>query len=151
MLITSFILAIYFLKQKSAKQKDNLSTARQKLREDELFNLSPALKFAFLFIVIKLLSQVAFKLFGSGGFLVSIGFGAIPGIDAVLISIAELSGKTLTIQTALWAFIFANTVNLLTICIYSFLQGKREFAVKFSFSAFLILVSGILGLLFSIR
>jgi uncharacterized membrane protein (DUF4010 family) len=148
MILASIILAVYFLKQANNKNS-NLGTTKKTLRQGKIFNLFPALKFALLFVIIKLVSQVALTLFGSNGFLVSIGLGAIPGIDAVLISMAELAGKTLTFQTALWAFIFANFVNLTTKCIYCFVQGKREFAVKFTLSAAIILSSGILGLLIS--
>jgi uncharacterized membrane protein (DUF4010 family) len=147
MIISSFILAIYFLSQSSSTNNTNLT--KKQLKTEKIFNLIPALKFALLFVAIKLASQIAFLFFGNNGFLLSIGFGAIPGIDAVLISIAELSGKTLTFSTALWAFIFANTVNLATKCIYSFVQGKREFALKFTVSAMIILAFGIIGLMVS--
>jgi uncharacterized membrane protein (DUF4010 family) len=151
MSLSSFFLALYFLRQGSDSRNKNLQTVKKKIKQDKLFNLYPALRFAFLFILIKFISQIALQLFGNNGFLVSIGFGAIPGIDAVLINIAELSGKALSYQTALWAFIFANAVNLSTKCIYSFLAGKKEFAVKFTISAGIILILGIFGLLVSIR
>jgi uncharacterized membrane protein (DUF4010 family) len=149
MILSSTILTFYFLKKKDIYNTPSLLTTKETLKQDKIFNLVPALKFALLFVLIKLLSQIALILFGSNGFLISIGFGAIPGIDAVLISIAQLAGKTLPYQTALWAFIFANTVNLTTKCIYCFAQGKREFAVKFSISALIILLFGIGGLMLS--
>jgi uncharacterized membrane protein (DUF4010 family) len=149
MVISSGLLTMFFLKQTKKQGNEKLLMTKKQLKENKLFNLFPALKFALLFTFIKLFSQIALQVFGNNGFLLSIGFGAIPGIDAVLISIAELSGKTLTYQTALWAFIFANFVNLSTKSIYCFIQGKREFAVRFSISAGIILASGIAGLLLS--
>ncbi len=146
MILASAGLSVYFLKQTRKNKDDTLQTTKKTLKQGKIFNLGPALKFALLFVLIKLVSQIALRLFGSNGFLVSIGFGAIPGIDAVLISIAQLSGRTLSYQTALWAFIFANAVNLTTKSIYCFVQGKREFAVKFTVSAAVILAAGILGL-----
>ncbi len=147
MILCSAYLAFYFIRQKNKGKNDSLQTTKKTLRQGKIFNLVPALKFALLFVLIKLVSQIALALFGSNGFLISVGLGAIPGTDAVLISIAQLSGKALSYQTALWAFIFANAVNLTTKSVYCFAQGKREFAVKFSVSAALILASGIIGLL----
>jgi uncharacterized membrane protein (DUF4010 family) len=147
MILASTILTVYFLKQTRRNKNDTLQTTKKTLKQGKIFNLGPALKFALLFVVIKLVSQIALLFFGSNGFLVFIGLGAIPGIDAVLVSIAQLAGKTLSYQTALWAFIFANAVNLTTKSIYCFFQGKREFAVKFTVSAALILVFGIVGVL----
>ncbi len=149
MIAGSFALSLYFLKSTGGRN-DNLTSTKETLRKGKIFNIVPALKFALLFVIIKFVAQIALTLFGSNGFLVSVGFGAIPGIDAVLISIAQLSGKTLSFQTALWAFIFANAVNLTTKCVYCFVQGKREFAVKFTVSAAIILALGILGLFLSI-
>jgi uncharacterized membrane protein (DUF4010 family) len=148
MIISSGLLTLYFLKKSKSVSTEKLQITKKQLKENTLFNLFPALKFALLFTLIKLFSQIALQVFGNNGFLISIGFGAIPGIDAVLISIAELSGKTLSYQTALWAFIFANFVNLFTKSIYCFVQGKKDFAVKFSVSAGIILASGVAGLLF---
>jgi uncharacterized membrane protein (DUF4010 family) len=147
MMITSGLLTAYFLKKSQKNTGKKLMVTKNKLKENTLFNLYPALKFAFLFTGIKLLSQIALQLFGNNGFLISIAFGAIPGIDAVLISIAELAGKSLPYQTALWAFIFANFVNLSTKSFYCFVQGKKDFAIHFTVSAGIILASGITGLL----
>ena len=68
----------------------------------------------------------------------------------MLITIAQNAGHTISFQAALLAFIIANAVNLSVKCILSFVQGKKEFAIKFSISAFVILLAGFLGVLFQI-
>lgn len=136
-------VAIYFLWKTKRVSGSALSATRAKIKSDKLFNLRPALKFALLFIFIKLLSQIALQLFGSNGFLVSVGFGSIPGIDAVLVSLAELTGSVLPVNTAVMAFIFANTVNLTTKIIFSFSQGSREFALKFCIGSITIIAAGL--------
>jgi uncharacterized membrane protein (DUF4010 family) len=141
------MIAFYFLRQHGKHTKEATITPKQSIKRGKLFSLKPALTFAGLFLFIKLISQVALQLFGSNGFLLSIGFGAIPGIDAVLISLAELSGNALPITTAVWAFLFANAVNLITKTLFSFSQGSREFAIKFAVGAGTILIAGIIGLL----
>lgn len=145
MMATSAFIAFYFLRFNKSGGKDNLELTKERLRKDKLFYLTPALKFAALFLIVRLVAQVALELFGNNGFLVSVGFGAIPGMDAVLISIAELAGKNISYEFALWAFILANSVNLMVKSLYSFLNGKKEFAIKFTVSAFIIILSSVLG------
>lgn len=109
---------------------------------------SPALKFASLYILISIVSKGALTLFGQSGFLVATGLGALIGLDAVMINTAQLAGDTISITIAVVAFILANGVNLLGKSVYSFLQGERSFAMKFSFSMLLLIGTSLLGLLF---
>lgn len=146
MIATSLLIALFFLKKNQSDE--NLQTTKKTLQETKLFDLYPALKFALLFLFIRLFAQIALQLFGSSGFFFSMALGAIPGMDAVLISIAELAGKTVSFENALWAFILANAVNLFVKSFYSFVNGKKEFAVKFSLSIVLILLSSTVGLFF---
>lgn len=149
MMIASAIIAFYFLRVTKSGKKENLELTKERLKKDKLFYLTPALKFAALFLIVRLVAQIALKLFGDNGFLVSMALGAIPGMDAVLISIAELAGKNISYEFALWAFILANGVNLAVKSLYSFLNGKREFAIKFTASAVVIILASIFGLYIS--
>lgn len=144
MLISSIVITLFFLK-KSTKI-DSLKNSGETLKKTKLFDLYPALKFAFLFSFIRLFAQIALQIFGESGFFISMALGAIPGMDAVLMSIAELGGKTVSFGNAIWAFILANTVNLSVKSFYSFTHGNKDFAVKFSLSVVIILLSGIVGL-----
>lgn len=145
MALTSGLLIYYFnRKNKGIKQKYTADTFRKK----ELFHLAPAIKFALLFVLIKFISALALQLFGDSGYFLALGFGAIPGMDAVLITIAQTAGKAITFPIALYAFIIANAVNILVKCLLAFTQGERKFAIQFSISAGIILFIGFLGVLF---
>ena len=93
-------------------------------------------------------SKITLSLYGSSGFFVATGFGALIGLDAVMINTATLAGGTISYQTAGLAFILANAVNLFGKSFYSFLMGKKEFAVKFFISMLLIVISSLLGIMF---
>lgn len=149
MVTICIVLTLYFLRNGKMKKDGNVHVTQKQLKKNTLFNIVPALKFALLFITIKLVSRIALFLFGNNGFLFSVGLGAIPGIDAVMISVAELSGRALSYETALWAFLLANFVNLGTKSMYSFFQGSRDFALKFSVSCALIMAAGLAGVLIS--
>ena len=146
MLLSSLLIAVFFLKKD--RPSENLQSTKENLKKTKLFYLYPALKFALLFLVIRLLAQIALQLFGDSGFFITMALGAIPGMDAVLISIAEFAGKTVSYGSAIWVFVLANAVNLLVKSFYSFMNGKREFAVKFSLSVVIIVLSSMVGLFF---
>lgn len=144
-IISALVLSVFFLFKKSPQ------TTKKTLKHTEnheIFNMAPALKFAGLFLVINVVSQIALFYFGQAGFLATSGIGALVGIDAVMINTATLAGKTISAQTGVMAFIIINAVNLLGKTFYSFLQGKREFAVKFGLSVVVIIASSLIGLLF---
>lgn len=146
MLISSLIIALFFLR--GGWPGENLQITKESLKKTKLFYLYPALRFAVLFLFIRLFAQIALLIFGDSGFFVTMALGAIPGMDAVLISIAELAGKTVSFESAFWVFIVANAVNLLVKFFYSYVNGKREFAVKFGVSVAIVIISSIAGLVF---
>lgn len=110
----------------------------------KIFDLAAALKFMGLFLAVNIISKIALEFFGSSGFLLTSAIGALPGIDAVVINIAQLAGGRVDLELALWALIIVNGVNLLAKSFYSFLQGDRVFAVKFLLSMLLIIASSII-------
>jgi len=138
-------LLIYFFSRQEKGVKETFTVSER--HKKELFHLYPAIKFAILFVIIKFVSSLALQLFGTNGFLLAIGLGAIPGMDAALITIAQSAGTTVSFQLALYAFILANFVNLLVKCVLVIIDGKREFAIKFSISTAIILLMGFLGVL----
>lgn len=131
----------------SRKDQDERETVLENVQKKDLFYLYPAIKFALLFVVVKFISAFALQQFGNSGFYFAIGVGAIPGMDAVLITIAQSAGKVVSFQTGLIAFIIANGVNLLVKCLIIFLQGKRAFAIRYIISAGIILFGGFIGVL----
>lgn len=140
--IVALLLIGFFLR---SKEKSEDSTAVEKISEQkDIFTIGPALKFATLFLVIGIATKIALVFFGSGGFLITTAIGALAGLDAVMINTAQLAGKTVDFQLALTAFVLANAVNLVGKTVYSFLQGKQEFAVKFGISMILLISSSLL-------
>jgi len=144
--VSAVLIGIYFLK-KEDKKPENLTETKQSLKNDRLFSLMPALKFALLFLLIKLITKFSLIVFGNNGFIISTILGSVTGLDAVIINTAELAGKTITFQTGVITLILANAVNLLSKSGYAFAQGSRSFAKKFFISVLIIIVFSFLGLI----
>lgn len=142
----ALIAGLYFYLKKN-KTDDNLASTKTTFERDHIFSLGPALQFALIFLVIKMVTKLSLLLFGNSGFLVSNILGALTGLDAVTINIAELAGKTVTFQTGIIAIVIANAVNLFSKATYSFLQGSRDFAVKFSGSILFVVLASLLSLI----
>lgn len=143
--ISAMILGLYFLKRED-KKIENLIETKENLKKDKLFSLVPALKFALLFMFIKIITKFALIIFGNNGFIISTILGAVTGLDAVTINTAELAGRTISYQTGVIALILANGVNLLSKSIYALAQGSRPFAKKFFISVLIIITFSFLGL-----
>lgn len=144
-LIVGFGIAsgIFLMMSKKEKQTDLQESSTN---QREIFSIKPALIFAGLYIGIKLLSNIALNIFGESGFLVTAGFAGLTGLDAMTINISELSRSTIDMKTAVLAFLIVNTINLLAKTVYIFLQGKREFVIKFGVTALIIILLSFTGL-----
>ena len=147
-LILSAALTSYiFLKTDSDKKIQNLSETKKHLQEIQIISLIPALKFALLFFFISLFVNTALVVFGQRAFLITSSVAALTGLDAVVINLSALVGKTLTYQVGVITLIIINAVNLLGKFAYSYWQGKREFALKFGLAAIFMVVISLSGLL----
>jgi len=140
--ITALIIGIYFYR--FSKGNNQLETVEEKAEKSHsIFSLSSALKFMGVYLLISIVSKIALQFFGTGGFLVTTGLGALTGIDAVVINTAQLSGTVIGIGLGVWTLVLANSANLIAKSVYSFMQGSREFAFKLSFSMIIIIAAGI--------
>ncbi|MBA3724441.1 MAG: MgtC/SapB family protein [Candidatus Levybacteria bacterium] len=148
MILSTTILVIYFLRATEGKPNTK-ETVMQSGRKG-IINLPGALKFAAIYVTISILSKIALAFFGNSGFLITTGIGALVGLDAVMINTAQLAGSTIDYALAAIAFIIANAVNLFGKTFFSFLQGKKEFAVKLLISFAIIITSSLAGLFFII-
>jgi uncharacterized membrane protein (DUF4010 family) len=147
MMVVGFMLLFYFLYfDKSTKEADQKEI--HKKENEKIIDIGAGVKFAFLFLAISIISKITLELYGSNGFFVATGIGALLGLDAVMINTAQLAGGQINYQVAGFAFILANAVNLFGKSFYSFLMGKKEFAAKFFVSMLFIVISSLLGLLF---
>lgn len=142
-IIAGFLTGIYFLK--FSKQKHESHQAVTPEKEDKVFQIFPAIKFAALFLVISIVSKIALVFLGNTGFLVTSGVASLVGLDAVMINTSTLAGKNIPMELALWTFVLVNTVNLGGKTVYSFLQGKRDFAYKFGISMGVIVIASLIG------
>lgn len=146
MFVAAGILLFYFLhaKDEKALKEEKATTNKQK----NIIDIGAAIKFAFLFLVINIVSKISLELFGESAFLLTTGIGAVIGLDAVMINTAQLAGTHIDYTLAAFAFILANAVNLFGKSIYSFTQGKKEFAVRFLMSVTIIVITSLLGVFF---
>lgn len=142
MMLSAALLAIFFARKKQ-EDVDKAQTKNKKI-----FSLVPAVKFAVLLIVVKIVTGLSLILFGESGFLISSVIASFAGLDAILVNLATMAGGVITWQFALLAFILVNATNLLSKTFYSFLQGSRPFAARFLASALIIILTSCLGLLF---
>lgn len=131
----------YYLKSRRSGGTDTETVTRQ-TASAKIFALKPAIQFAVLFTVIKLLSRISLALFGNGGFFLTAALASLTGLDAVTLSVGELAGGSITYQLGIMALLGANAINLLAKSVYSYMQGSRYFAVRFALSmVFIIVVS----------
>ncbi len=143
----TLLLGLFFLNQKDKTGEENLSETKEKLQQIKIFSLGPALKFAFVFLGVTIVTKISLILFGQSGFLISSALAALTGLDAVTINASQMAGSVLSYKTALLSLIFANAVNLTAKSVYGFLQGKKSFAIKFSISMIIIVIASFLGLI----
>jgi len=146
--LTGLIIGIFFLRSKKEKKVLHTSRKHIKQKQTEIFSLSPALKFAGIFLIIKIISKISLAIFGNEGLFITSAIASTTGMDAITITITDLVGQSINPQVGLFAFVFANSVNLVSKSVYSFMQGSRQFATLFTRSMMAIIVVGLLSLLF---
>jgi len=144
MIFTSALLVVFFLK----KKEPDTNESEQVQKTEKIFSLIPALKFAGILIVIKLVTKICLILFGQSGFIISSVIASFAGLDAILVNLAEMAGQTITFKFAFITFILVNATNLLSKTVYSYLQGSRRFAFRFLISALLIMAASSVWLVF---
>lgn len=148
MIVATTALVFYFLR--ANESKTNTKETIVKSDRKGIIDIAGALRFAFIYLTISIFSKIALAFFGNSGFLITTGIGALVGLDAVMINTAQLAGNTIDYILGAIAFIIANGVNLFGKTFFSFLQGKKEFAIKFLISVVIITLSSLAGLLFII-
>lgn len=143
LIISGFIVGIFFL----VRAKKEVKIEEKDIVKTDIFSLKPALRFALLFLTIKVVTKFALVIFGSTGFIVGNLLGAVTGLDAVTINISEVVEKNITLQLGTLALILANAVNLMAKSLYAFVQGSRAFAFRFFISVLIIIATSFIGLI----
>jgi uncharacterized membrane protein (DUF4010 family) len=145
MILSAGLLAVYYFKRKEPVEGG--AVAEEK-KGQKIFSLMPALKFAALLIVIKIVTKICLILFGESGFIISSVLASFAGIDAIMVNLADMAGHTITFKFAFLTFLIINATNLLSKSGYSYLQGDRRFALRFLMSMLVIIAASVAGLLF---
>lgn len=143
-MITGGLLYSWYCLRKARTIVD-LPKTKETLSKQHIFNIGPALKFVGLFLMITTTARLAHYLYGDTGLLLSIGLAALTGMDAVVVTLAQLAQTNISIPIAILAFIFANAINLLVKTVFGFIEGNREFGVKFLVGAAFVIFAGLGG------
>lgn len=146
LIVSSFAFGFYFLSRKESKTVSN-KNGEAKEGKRQIFSLVPAMKFALLIISVKLVTKICLVFFGQSGFIISSVIASFAGIDAIVINLADMAGKSISFQMALFTLILVNATNLLSKSLFTFLQGNRSFAYRFLLSVGGIIAVSFVGLL----
>lgn len=149
LLIGSFTAA-FVLKSRAKSHKQEVLTDHKAEEKGFTFKLGPALKFALIVTIVKLVSQVSLKFIGNSAFVITSLIASLTGMDAVLISLSDITNTgDITLYLAYFTFMGANFVNLLTKSIYSYTSGGKQFAVTFAkYMGIIFVMAFVFGLLF---
>ncbi len=147
-ILVGSVIGFFFLRRAESEKKKSKRQTEPEEKDVQIFEIMPALKFAFLYLIVTIVSRIVLTLFGQNAFLLTAALASLTGIDAVLITAAQLFGRGLTETTALFTFIIVNAVNLTGKSFYSFTQGKREFAFKFFLTVLALIAVSLVGFLF---
>ncbi|MFM8913426.1 MAG: MgtC/SapB family protein [Flammeovirgaceae bacterium] len=145
MVLAAGVLAWYFFQKKAPAEVENPESKKA----TAIFSIAPALKFAGLIIIIKIVTNLCLVLFGQTGFIISSIIASFAGLDAIIVNLADMAGKSITFEFALLTLLIVNATNLMSKSFYSWLQGDRGFAFKFLISAVIIAASGAVWLVFN--
>lgn len=145
MILSATILAAVYLNK---KETTNVSADIGETKEGKMFSLIPALKFAALLVMVKLVTKICLILFGQSGFIISSLIASLAGLDAVLVNLAEMAGVAITFKFATITFLLVNATNLMSKSVFSYMQGNRKFALNFFLSSLIIIAGSFAGYVF---
>jgi uncharacterized membrane protein (DUF4010 family) len=148
MIVTSSILSLYFLRKKKDSEDKEKEGEISEISDKKIFSIIPALQFAILLLIVKIITNICLILFGKAGFVLSSIIASFAGVDAILINLAGMAGNSITFPFALFTFILVNATNLLAKSFYCYLQGSHRFTLKFFISVLIIIATSFIGFLF---
>jgi uncharacterized membrane protein (DUF4010 family) len=144
---TTGILSALYLWSKKEKVPAKLE---EKLSDVECpLTLIPALKFAVFFVFVSFLAKIATSYLGSQGLYFASFLSGIMDVDAITISVSELSRNSdITNKVATIAITIAAMTNTVVKGGFFLMFGNRKVALKIAAIFGLMLVTGTLSLLF---
>lgn len=143
-IVVGFLSGLYFLRRRGSRGKVSIKTKTQ----TEVFSLSQAFKFGLIYLLVRFGSNVALTFLGSSGVYITSALGALVGLDAVTLNLADLTARNIiSLDGGVVALLIANAVNLSAKVFYSYTQGSRAFTVKFGISVACIIIASIAAVL----
>lgn len=142
MIAAGIISGLFFLKSASSVKKITL----RKKQDSNVFSLASALKFAGIYVLIRIISGIALVYLGNSGVYLTSMLGALAGLDAVILNLADLTiREVIPVRNALFALLIANAVNLIAKIVYSYVQGSRGFTIRLTAGMITIIAASVLA------
>jgi uncharacterized membrane protein (DUF4010 family) len=110
------------------------------------FSITPALKFALLFVVILFISKAALDFLGTQALYFTAVLAGLPDADAIALTVARLARESLDASTATRTIILAALSNTLMKGAIAFLLGARIFGRHLALALALVLLVGVAGI-----
>jgi len=130
--------------------KQNAITINSQLIFKSPLALKSALFFAFLFIIVQIVTQIGTLFFGHAGFAITTIIASLSGLDAVSINTAQNVPSVLPITFGAIVLIGAVIVNLVFKAFLSFFSASSYFTKRLTFFFIIVSILGIIGLLMTI-
>lgn len=130
--------------------KPDASELKGKAKDVELknpFSLWPALKFGMFFASILFFSSVAQEYFGNMGIYVTSVVSGVLDVDAITVSLANLSKDGVSNSVAVTGITLAAITNTISKAVIFFMLGSREVAKKIFMIFGIILLVGLISLM----
>lgn len=140
--IAVFCLASIFLLRRSG---DN--NGHPELKLDNPFEFLTVLRFGALLGVVIFLSKVLVEFLGASSVIAVAFFSGLADLDAITLSMATLAGKSVPLQTAVFAILTAAVVNLIVKAILAWSFGTSAYARALSVATAATILAGGVGLL----
>lgn len=140
-------IAGLFIWKRNSRVKGKVD-ARDSIHLSSPFSLAPALKFALFFVLILFLSQFAVRNMGAGGLYLTGFFSGFVDVDAITVSMANLSKVDLSKEVAVKVIMLTVIVNTLVKAGVFFIFGARKVAKDVGLVFILMSIAGILSLFF---
>lgn len=112
------------------------------------FSISPALKFALLFVVTLFVAKAALDFVGTRALYFTAVIAGFTDVDAIALTTARLAQESLTASTAAATIILAAMSNTLMKGVIALMFGARPFGRQMAIALVVILLAAVIGLAF---
>lgn len=107
------------------------------------FSITPALKFALLFVLILFVAKIALEFIGTRALYFTAVLAGLTDVDAIALTVARLARESLAASTATHAIVGAALANTFMKGVIAFLLGAKMFGRQMGLAFGLVLLVGI--------